>query len=77
MEQTFQLQVEVVGLGAAGGPQQPRARDHLRVGVGVVAAAEHYDEVVGEGEDVVHLQPTPRIRLHRNGRHRPRRTPEP
>jgi hypothetical protein len=46
---TFQLQLEVVQLGAADGPQHPRVRAGLRDVLAVFAAVEQGHEFVADG----------------------------
>ena len=77
MNRTFHLQLEVVGIGSAGGEQHPRAGADLRAGVAVVAGAERALEFLGEGEEFVHRQPLARVRRHQTGRPRADRNPSP
>ena len=44
------MELEVRGLGAAGGAQHPRPVAGLREGFAVLAIEEHPDEVVAEGD---------------------------
>jgi len=77
VSRTSHLQLEVVGIGSAGREQHPRAGAGLRVGVAVVAGAEHAHEVLGEGDQIVHPPPLARVRRHRTGRPRADRNPSP